>query len=124
MNTTQNNTSGTVNKRIATDQKRIAEELKKTPIVQVACQRTGIGRATYYRWYKENLEFQKIADEALAEGEGLFNDLGEHQLMILMKDKHWPAIHYWLDKRHPKFNKTNIRVDEQIEVAFTYNQKH
>lgn len=124
MNETQNNKSKTINTRIAADQNKIAEELKKTPIVQIACQRTGIGRATYYRWYKENPEFRKTADEAVMEGEELFNDLGEHQLMILMKDKHWPAIRYWLDKRHPKFNTTKIKVDEQVEVAFTYNQKH
>jgi len=120
MNETQKNT---INERIAADQNKVTEELKKTPIVQVACQRAGIGRATYYRWYKENPEFQKKADEAMAEGEDLFNDLGEHQLLTLMKDKHWPAIRYWLDKRHPKFNRTKIQVDEQVEVAFTYNQK-
>lgn len=124
MNETHNNKSKTIEKRIAADQNKITEELKKTPIIQVACQRTGIARATYYRWCKENPEFRKTADEAMAEGEALFNDLGEHQMLTLMKDKYWPAIRYWLDKRHPKFNKTKIHVDEPIEVAFTYNQKH
>ncbi len=39
--------------------------LKKTPIVQVACERSSVGRATYYRWKKDDADFAKQADEAL-----------------------------------------------------------
>ena len=31
----------------------ILEQLQKAPIVQIACEKTGISRATYYRWRKE-----------------------------------------------------------------------
>jgi hypothetical protein len=113
---------------IANRQKKLKElvldQLRHYPIVQVACEKSGIGRQTYYRWREENKEFGESADKAMMEGEDLFNDLGEHQLMSLMKDKHWPAIHYWLEKRHPKYNKTKVEISLPLDVEFNHNQKH
>jgi hypothetical protein len=102
----------------------VLDQLRHYPIVQVACEKAGVGRQTYYHWREEDQEFGESADKAMLEGEDLFNDLSEHQLLSLMKDKHWPAIHYWLEKRHPKFNKTKIEFDQPIEVSFLYKQKH
>ena len=102
---------------------QVLNQLRQYPIIQVACEKAGIGRQTYYRWREEDKKFGEFADKAILEGEELFNDLGEHQLLSLMKDKHWPAIHYWLEKRHPKFNKTKIEIDQPIEISFLYNQK-
>jgi len=39
----------TVRDRIKVEQDLIIEQLKKTPIVQVACEKCGVGRSTYYR---------------------------------------------------------------------------
>jgi len=39
-----------VEDRQAKQQQLLLRELAKTPIVDTACQRVGIGRATYYRW--------------------------------------------------------------------------
>lgn len=114
----------TIKKRQVVQKETLLGHLRRYPIIQVACEKSDVGRQTYYRWRKEDAKFSKSVDEALSEGEELFNDLGEHQLLTLMKDKHWPAIRYWLDKRHSKFNKTIVRLDEPIEVSFTYNQKH
>ncbi len=114
----------TIEKRQAEQKEALLGQLRRYPIIQVACEKADVGRATYYRWRDEDPTFALAADKAIIEGEELFNDLAEHQLMALMKDKHWPAIHYWLDKRHPKFNQTKVQVDGQVEVAFTYNQKH
>jgi hypothetical protein len=113
-----------IKKRQAIQKDELLDHLRRYPIIQVACEKSHIGRQTYYRWKNEDEEFLKSADIALAEGEELFNDLGEHQLLTLMKDKHWPAIRYWLDKRHPKFNKTILHLDEPVEISFNYNQKH
>jgi len=114
----------TIKKRQTAQKEIILGHLRRYPIIQVACEKSDVGRQTYYRWRKEDAKFSKATDDALSEGEELFNDLGEHQLLTLMKDKHWPAIRYWLDKRHPKFNKTLVKFDEPIEVSFTYKQKH
>ena len=60
-------------------------ELKKVPIVQVACEKTGISRNSIYRWKREDKNFSKAMDKALAEGEALVNDMSESQLLTLIK---------------------------------------
>ena len=96
----------------------VIEQLKKTPIVQIACEKIGISRATYYRWKKENQEFAKAADEAITEGEMLITDMSESQLISLIKNKNFAAIQLWLRHHHPKYtNKVemtgNLNVKEE-----------
>lgn len=86
-------------------QDKFLEELRKIPIVQVACERCGISRQSVYRWRKEDSDFAIYMDQALDEGEELLNDLCESQLLALVKDKNFQAIKYRLDKRHPKYRK-------------------
>lgn len=93
----------TINKRQAQEKTLVLDHLKKVPIVSVACERAGVGRATYYRWCADDEEFEKAAQDAIAEGEKLMNDISESQLMGLMRDKNWQAIKYYLEKRNPKF---------------------
>ena len=86
------------------DQKRqqqkqaLCEQLKKTPIVQLACEKVGVGRATYYRWRKEDEEFSRNADESLCEGVKLMNDMAESQLLSAIKNQNMTAIIFWLKK--------------------------
>lgn len=88
------------------------EQLGKIPIVQVSCEKVGVSRNTVYRWRKEDIEFSKAMDEALSEGEAIINDMGESQLLTLMKEKNWNAISFWLRKRSPKFR-------DRLEVVST-----
>lgn len=87
----------------------LIEQIRKTPIIQVACEKTGIGRATYYRWRKEDEAFKEKSAEALAEGIHLINDLAESQLISAIKDKHMTAIIFWLKNRHKDY-KTKVEV--------------
>jgi len=89
-------------------------ELKKIPIVQVACEKQDISRNSVYRWRKEDEEFAKAMDEALAEGEKLVNDMTESQLLSLIGEKHWPAINFWLRHRHSKF-RDRVEITAKIE---------
>jgi len=91
-------------------------QLKKTPIVQMACERVGIGRASYYRWRKEDGEFKKATDEAILEGEMLITDMSESQLISLIRDRNFSAIQLWLRHHHPKY--TN-----KVEVTGNLNVK-
>jgi len=97
-------------------QKPFIEQLRKMPIVQVACEKTGVSRNSVYRWRNEDPEFAKAMDEAIAEGEAIVNDLGESQLLTLMKEKNWHAISFWLRKRNPKFK-------DRIEVSMAQKQE-
>lgn len=92
----------------------VIENLRKTPIVQVVCEKLGIGRASYYRWRKEDKEFAEKADAAIDEGLNLVNDMAESQLLSAIKDKNMTAIIFWLKNHHRAY--TN-----KIELNGTIN---
>jgi len=97
-------------------QEAFFNELKKVPIVLVACEKSGISRNSVYRWKREDKEFSKIMDEALAEGEALVNDMSESQLLTMVKEKNWSAISFWLRHRNPRF-RDKIEVTSKTEDA-------
>lgn len=97
-------------------QDQFLDELRKVPIVQVACEKTGLSRNSVYRWRKEDKEFLKKMDEALAEGVALVNDMSESQLLTLIKEKNYPAISFWLRHRNDNYkNKIEITTKEDNE---------
>lgn len=83
--------------------KEFLDQLRKIPIVLVACEKTGLSRNSVYRWRNEDAEFKKEMDIALQEGEDLVNDMGESQLLTMIKEKNWSAISFWLRHRNPRF---------------------
>lgn len=96
-------------------QDQFFEELRKIPIIQVACEKTKLSRNSIYRWRKEDKEFSKKMDQAMADGVAFVNDMSESQLLTLIKEKNWSAISFWLRSRHPEF-KNKIEVDTTIKV--------
>ncbi len=99
----------TIGKRQDTFKELLIEQFKKTPIVQIACEKVGIGRATYYRWKKDDEEFSQTAEEALYEGKLLVNDMAESQLISEIKNKNMAAIIFWLKHNHPSFS-TKVEI--------------
>ncbi len=79
------------------------DQLRKIPIVLVACEKSGLSRTTVYRWRNEDKEFAKEMDQALKEGEELVNDMSESQLLTLIKEKNWSAISFWLKHHHSAY---------------------
>lgn len=94
----------------------LVEQLKKTPIIQIACEKVGVARATYYRWKKQDTTFAKEADEAIVTGELLINDLAESQLLSAIKDKNLTAIIFWLKHHHARYA-TRVEVTAQLRRA-------
>ena len=92
------------------------DELRKIPIVQVACEKSGVSRNSVYRWRKEDEEFSKAMDIALQEGEDLVNDMSESQLLTLIKEKSWSAISFWLRHRNPKY-KDKVEVTTKVSIG-------
>ena len=81
----------------------LLEQLKKTPIIQIACEKSGVSRATYYRWRAEDKNFMEEADGAICAGEALITDMSESQLIPLIRDRNFPAIQLWLKHHHPRY---------------------
>lgn len=98
-----------IEKRQNKEKEMLLERFKKTPIVQIACEKCGVGRATYYRWRKDHPEFAKLADEALAQGTLLINDLAESKLIASVQNQNMTAIIFWLKHHHPSYaNKLEV----------------
>lgn len=89
------------------------EQLRKIPIITVACEKVGVSRNSIYKWRNTDEVFQKEMEAALADGEALVNDMSESQLLSMIQDKNWSAISFWLRHRNPKFRE-RIEVDAKI----------
>ena len=101
----------------------ILEQLKKTPIIQVACERAGIARASFYRWRKENKEFNESVETSIEQGLHLINDMAETQLLSAIKDKNISAIMFWLRSHHNAY-KAKIEVTaKNEEIVLTPEQE-
>lgn len=97
-------------------QDQFLDELRKVPIVQVACEKTALSRNSVYRWRKEDPAFAKRMDEAMADGVALVSDMSESQLLTLIKEKNWPAISFWLRHRNDNYkNKLEITTKDDPE---------
>jgi len=109
--------STTIEKRQKATKEALLEQLKKTPIIEVACQKVGIGRATYYRWRKEDEQFTLISDQAKGEGESLINDMAESQLISAIQEKNLTAIIFWLKHHHPTYG-TKIEITTNKLIGY------
>lgn len=58
-------TASSLQKRIKQEKNVLLEQLEKTPIVQIACEKSGVARSTYYRWMQSDKVFARQSREAL-----------------------------------------------------------
>ena len=103
----------------------LLKQLKKMPVVELACQKANVGRTTYYRWRK-NKKFAQEADTAIIEGEILITDMSESQLISMIRDKNFQAVQLWLRHHHPKYsNKLEVTatINESKKIELTAEQK-
>ncbi|MFA7254068.1 MAG: hypothetical protein WC107_05960 [Patescibacteria group bacterium] len=101
--------------RKAKTQEQIIEQLKRTPIIEVTCNRVGVGRNSYYRWRRESKKFTEKCDRAIQEGCLLINDLAESTLITAMKEQNLTACMYWLNHRHDSY-KNKLEVSGNLEI--------
>lgn len=102
----------------------LIEQLRRTPIIQVACEKIGVGRASYYRWRKDDEDFAKACDEAMTEGVELVSDLAESKLINAIKEQNHGAISFWLRHRHPAYaEKLQIRAKVETDTSLTPEQE-
>lgn len=107
----------TLTKQTSRQKVEMLEQLKKTPIVQTACAKTGVGHSTYYAWRRDDKGFEKASDEAKHQGKLFINDMAESQLIRKIQDgSSMTAIIYWLKNNHPDYTDT-VRYIHRYEVA-------
>ena len=106
------------------EKSKLIEALKKSAIVQLACQQANVARATYYRWRQEDESFAKACDEAMSEGTSLVSDLAESKLVGAIRDQNMTAISFWLRHRHPAYaEKLQIHAKVETNAALSAEQE-
>ena len=97
-------------KRLATHAKQTAEQklaileqLAKCCIIQLACERVGIGRSTYYMWLSEDKEFKELTDKAIGAGRAYLNDIAFSGLLKRIQEGNITMLIFWLKNNHPWF---------------------
>lgn len=96
------------------------EQIRKTPIMQAACEKVGVPRGTVYRWKKEDPEFAKALDDALSEGRSMVSDAAVSQLLTAIKAGDLGAIKFWLRhfdenfKTKVEFSGTMLHIREEL----------
>lgn len=81
--------------------KKLLCELERVPIIQVACQRVGISRSTFYRWVDVDEEFADKVSSSIEKGIDIINDMAESKLISAIKEDKHSAIVFWL--RHNSY---------------------
>lgn len=114
----------TVDARIQADKQKFLEILEKTPVVQVACERSGVSKATFYRWKEADKEFSEKVEKALTEGNSLVSDIAIAQLISAIKEKNLGAIKFWLQNHHTDYTeKLHITAEIEKEVVLSPDQE-
>lgn len=93
---------------------KLISELQSTPIVEIACRKTGITRQTFYRWIEKDFELKARVEEAIEKGSSLINDMAESTLIQNIKDNELTAVIFWLKNRHEKF-RTKVQLSGKIK---------
>src|SRR3989338_157993 len=82
----------------------LLEELKKIPIIQTACGKTGVGRSTYYAWRKDDKAFAQNANKSLHEGKAFVSDMAVSQLIKKIQEGNMTSVIFWLKNHHANYN--------------------
>ena len=89
-------------------------QLRKVPIVQLACEKAGVGRATYYYWRKKSKKFASECDKAIEDGIKVMNDMAESQMLTAIRSGNMTAVGMWLRHHHPSYE-NKVKVDGNIK---------
>lgn len=97
---------------------KLVEEVEKTPVIQIACDKFGISRNTFYRWMKEDKKFLIRINEAISLGTGLVSDVAISNVLEGIKRKDAMYTKYWLSHKHPDFRRPFIfKVDSDDLIS-------
>ena len=100
--------------RIKKQKSDLIEQLKKNPVIQIACEKLDIGRASHYRWYADDEEYAKAVDSAIAEGVTFVAEFAESQLLNAVRNSEPWAVSMVLRAMHPRYK-------NKIEFSGTIN---
>jgi len=93
------------------------EQLKHTPTIEQACQKSGTSRSSVCRWRRKSNRFDLEVEEALREGRAFISDIAETQLFSLIGEKKIEAIRLFLAHNNPRYS-------NKLELSGTVSPKN
>lgn len=108
--------------RIQKQKDLFIEQINKTPVIEVACQKVGVGRTTFYRWRRDDPNFEDACVEALGTGVDLINDLAESKLIGQIQDSNFAAIRFWLQSHHTSY-KAKLEISAETKKELTSEEQ-
>ena len=114
----------TLAKKTSEQKLALLEHLAKCCIVQFACERAGVGRSTYYKWYVEDKEFKELADKSINAGRAYLNDIAFSGLLKKIQEGNMTGLIFWLKNNHAWFAE-RIRHEHHLvaDKALTPEQR-
>ncbi len=113
-----------ISKRQQSDKKSVIENLRRMPIIEAACNKAGIARATFYRWKDQDSDFSLAVEVAQEEGEALIRDVAVSKIIKGINEDNLSAAMYWLNHRDPRFsNKVEISANTKPQEVLTPEQQ-
>lgn len=115
-----------IRERIATEKRLFVEQLSKTPVVSVVCERVQVSRATYYRWLIKDKKFQSDIQKAIETGTDLVNDMAVSALISGIAEKNLGAVKFWLSNKCRDFSpkiEVSTRQEKQKVQSLTKEQQ-
>jgi len=105
----------------------ILDQIRKVPIIELACQKAEVSRMTLLRWKKDDPKFAKDIDEAMNMGKSLISDVAEANLINAIKQGNMRGIIFWLTHQKDEYrNKIELSgslkqvreelSDEEVEI--------
>ncbi len=77
--------------------------LEDTPFISYAAKKSGIAKATIYRWMKSDTDFRIAVNNALENGRRHLCDIAEMALVEKIKDKEMGAIKFYLQNNNDRY---------------------
>lgn len=102
-------------KKTSRNKRRLLRELEVTPIVDRACKKVGIARATFYRWCESDRSFYYLSELSRGKGRDKLNDYVESKLLENVKNGQQAAIQFWLSNNSKNYRSTNISWQKRLK---------
>lgn len=102
---TKKKSSKTIKTRVATDKKKVLEIAETVPFLGAVANKTGVSRATIYRWANKDGGFADRLRAARVLGRENVNDMAESGLVKMIQKESLPATRFWLENNHDRYRK-------------------
>lgn len=102
---------------------RVVDELRINPVVEAACRKSGLPRATFYRWLEDDDSFYSDVELAQAQGRERVNDMAESEVMKGIGRGDFRYVKYWLEHNSRRYVQKQHPVQPHRRTLFPFRNR-